>query len=111
MVDSGPLRRQRKDYTGMIRREPTKTFRDGRQVHDLTTAEGRRRYAATLENAYQTQGHICPICKRFIAMEDLSPDHFRPKSLGRDDRPENIVAVHYFCNSAKGSRQNYYEKP
>lgn len=92
----------------------TRTYDDGRIVHNLLTAEGRRRYYATLEDAYQKQKHLCPICHRFIAREDLSPDHYKPRGMGgatRDDRPENIVAVHAWCNSKKGSQRDYYEKP
>jgi hypothetical protein len=34
------------------------------------------------------------------------PDHIEPKGMGgswRDDHPENIQAVHWSCNSEKGS--------
>ena len=99
-----------------IEREPeyTHTYPDGRVVHNLATKEGKRRYYATLNLAYESQNHVCPACNQFIAREDLSPDHYRPRGMGgawRDDRPENIVAVHRWCNSRKGSQRNFYEKP
>ncbi len=92
--------------------EHTREYADGRIVHNLMTAEGKRRYYATLEMAYSRQDHLCPICHRFIAREDLTPDHYRPRGMNgsmRDDRPENIYAVHRTCNSKKGSQRNYYD--
>jgi hypothetical protein len=34
------------------------------------------------------------------------PDHIHPRGMGgawRDDHPENIQAVHWWCNREKGS--------
>jgi hypothetical protein len=34
------------------------------------------------------------------------PDHIDPRGMGgayRDDHPQNIQAVHFWCNSEKGS--------
>jgi hypothetical protein len=36
----------------------------------------------------------------------ISPDHINPKGMGgawQDDHPENIQAVHWWCNGEKGS--------
>lgn len=98
----------------MRKHEAFHIYPDGRLVWNQKTAAGKRGYAKTLEDAYERQGHICPKCERYIARDDLTPDHFLPKGMGgstRDDRPENIVAMHRWCNSEKGSRRGVYEKP
>lgn len=55
------------------------------------------------------QDRICPIChEEFIDYNDIVPDHKHPKGMGeawRDDHPDNIQAVHYWCNTEKGSRR------
>jgi hypothetical protein len=53
------------------------------------------------------QDRICTICyQEFTDYNDVVPDHIDPKGMGgawRDDHPDNIQAVHYWCNSGKGS--------
>ena len=41
----------------------------------------------------------------FTNYDDIVPDHINPKGMGgawRDDHPENIQAVHWWCNGDKG---------
>ena len=49
----------------------------------------------------------CAIClAEFTDYNDIVPDHIDPRGMGgafRDDHPSNIQAVHYWCNSEKGS--------
>jgi len=49
----------------------------------------------------------CAIClEAFTDYQDVVPDHISPKGMGgswRDDHPENTQAVHFWCNSEKGS--------
>jgi hypothetical protein len=49
----------------------------------------------------------CAVCHReFADYSDVVPDHRQPKGMGgarRDDHPDNIQAVHWWCNSEKGS--------
>ena len=49
----------------------------------------------------------CAIChEEFADYNEIVPDHIDPKGMGgarRDDHPENIQAVHWRCNSEKGS--------
>ena len=49
----------------------------------------------------------CAFChKEFADCSDVVPDHRHPKGMGgarRDDHPDNIQAVHWWCNSEKGS--------
>jgi len=53
------------------------------------------------------QDRKCAIClEEFTDYHDVVPDHISPKGMGgswRDDHPENIQAVHWWCNSEKGS--------
>ena len=53
------------------------------------------------------QDRKCAIClEDFTDYSDIVPDHIDPKGMGgawRDDHPSNIQAVHYWCNSEKGS--------
>lgn len=48
------------------------------------------------------QNGICPICcEEFTDYADIVPDHKEPKGMGgawRDDHPDNIQAVHWWCN-------------
>jgi len=49
----------------------------------------------------------CAIClEAFTDYQAVVPDHISPKGMGgswRDDHPENTQAVHFWCNSEKGS--------
>jgi hypothetical protein len=53
------------------------------------------------------QNRLCAICQiAFTDYSDVVPEHINPKGMGgswRDDRPENIQAVHWWCDGAKGS--------
>ena len=53
------------------------------------------------------QDRKCAIChEEFTDYNDIVPDPSDPKGMGgawRDDHPDNIQAVHYWCNSEKGS--------
>jgi hypothetical protein len=54
-----------------------------------------------------SQGGKCGICKaEFTDYGDVVPDHISPRGMGgawRDDHPDNIQAVHWWCNGEKGS--------
>ena len=55
------------------------------------------------------QGGKCAICvATFTDYSDIVPDHISPRGMGgawRDDHPENIPAVHWWCNGEKGSKR------
>jgi hypothetical protein len=55
------------------------------------------------------QDRKCAIChEEFTDYADIVPDHKNPKGMGgawRDDHPDNVQAVHYWCNSEKGSQR------
>jgi len=42
----------------------------------------------------------------FTDYNDIVPDHIDPRGMGgarRDDHPDNIQAVHWWCNGEQGS--------
>jgi hypothetical protein len=53
------------------------------------------------------QNRRCAICKEvFTNYNDVVPDHINPRGMGgswRDDHPDNIQSVHWWCNGEKGS--------
>ena len=53
------------------------------------------------------QSRKCAIClEAFTSYNDIVPDHIHPRGMGgawRDDHPDNIQAVHWWCNGEKGS--------
>ena len=53
------------------------------------------------------QNRKCTICQdAFTNYNDIVPDHIHPRGMGgawRDDHPDNIQAVHWWCNGEKGS--------
>ena len=60
-----------------------------------------------LNRKIREQAGICTIChEEFTEYNDVVPDHRNPKGMGgawRDDHPDNIQAVHWWCNDEKGS--------
>ena len=60
-----------------------------------------------MDRKIAAQNGICALCKeRFTNYGDIVPDHINPRGMGgawRDDHPDNIQAVHFWCNSEKGS--------
>ena len=59
-----------------------------------------------LNRKIREQARICTIChEEFTDYNDVVPDHRNPKGMGgawRDDRPENIHAVHWCVTEKKG---------
>ena len=57
------------------------------------------------------QNRQCAICEvAFTNYNDIVPDHIDPRGMGgarRDDHPNNIQAVHFWCNGEKGSTREY----
>lgn len=53
------------------------------------------------------QNRRCAICEElFSNYNDIVPDHIHARGMGgdwRDDHPDNIQAVHFWCNGEKGS--------
>ena len=53
------------------------------------------------------QDSECALCRvKFTDYNDIVPDHINPRGIGgawRDDHPDNIQAVHWWCNGDKGS--------
>ena len=84
-----------------------KVFRDGRE-QCTDTKPGRDEYQRRKRVAWEEQKGICPLCKLKLPWGESSIDHKLPRGMGagrRDDRQGNIQAVHWWCNSAKGSKR------
>ena len=60
-----------------------------------------------LNRKIASQNRKCALCKdEFTDYSDVVPDHINPRGMGgawRDDHPDNIQAVHWWCNGEKGS--------
>lgn len=60
-----------------------------------------------LDKKILAQNGECAICnEKFTDYSDIVPDHIHPRGMGgawRDDHPDNIQAVHWWCNGEKGS--------
>lgn len=57
---------------------------------------------------------MCCVSRRFTDYHDVVPDHIAPKGMGgawRDDHPDNIQAVHWWCNSEKGLPETWSVVP
>jgi 5-methylcytosine-specific restriction endonuclease McrA len=90
-------------------RNGVRYYPDSREVCQ-DTAAGRREYKRRLDEAWHRQEATCGICKRTLVWAEATVDHIQPRGMGgarRDDRQENIQAVHAVCNSLKGSKRNY----
>lgn len=93
-----------------VRKKPeaVKVMRDGREVCNLNCTAGREEYFRRRRVAWETQGKICALCGLRLNWKDAVSDHKEPRGMGggsRDDRQENIQAVHGLCNTQKGSRR------
>lgn len=63
-----------------------------------------------LDKKIVAQDGECGICKeKFTDYSDIVPDHINPRGMDgawRDDHPDNIQAVHWWCNGEKGSTRS-----
>jgi len=84
-----------------------------RRIDDLQHPRGYRELRSNgemrklLNRKIVAQDSICGICKeKFTDYADVVPDHISPRGMRgawRDDHPDNIQAVHWWCNGEKGS--------
>lgn len=92
-----------------------KTLRDGREICDLLTKAGRDEYTRRKRVAWEQQKGVCAICHLKLNWGDATVDHKKVRGMGggsRDDRQENLAAVHYVCNTKRGSRTSgFYGNP
>lgn len=83
-------------------------YPDGREVCQITSKRGMDEYLRRKRVAWEAQKKICPLCSQPLRWADATVDHINPRKMGgsaRDDRQENVQAVHGLCNTAKGSRR------
>jgi hypothetical protein len=101
---------------GQVKKKPesVRVLKDGREILNMLTKQGRDEYIRRRRVAWESQTevvgkrtiHICSICKQELLWKDATSDHKRSRGMGggtRDDRQENIGAAHFLCNQQKGS--------
>jgi hypothetical protein len=73
-------------------------------------AEANAEMRKLLNRKITEQNKTCAICLTvFTNYNDIVPDHICPRGMGgawRDDHPDNIQAVHWWCNGEKGSSRS-----
>src|ERR1700744_2818304 len=87
-----------------------KEYSDGRLVIDLDMPQGREMRAKIIAQAWERDHHLCGICQRYVCLLEAVWDHIKPRGMGggfRDDRLENIQAVHPVWNGLKGSQRDF----
>jgi hypothetical protein len=92
------------------KRQPIKEHRDGREVLNLKTAKGKAEYRKRTWEMAESQDWKCSWCGGYMTKETATFDHGQGRGMGggiRDDRKKvgGNSAVHFHCNSAKGSRR------
>jgi len=93
---------------GAVRRYP-----DRREVCE-DNAKGKREYRSRTLDMRRRQHDLCGLCWRWMAEEETTFEHDRPRGAGGGFRDDRIVdddgqmmncAAHKLCNHAKGSRR------
>ena len=75
---------------------------------------GREARDKLIAQAWERDDHKCGICGRYVCLLDAVWDHIVPRGMGgatRDDVLDNIRAVHFDCNSRRGSIRDYSLTP
>lgn len=93
-----------------------KIHRDGREVCNRHSAQGRAVYRDRTEQMWRRQGKLCCLCSLPLSKQEATFEHQDGRGMGgstRDDRiwkdgkPYN-GAAHGLCNALKGSRRITY---
>lgn len=82
-------------------------YPDGREVCRPNRL-GKLEYTSRRYIAWTQQKGLCAICHLPLYLHNAVSDHIKPRGMGggkRDDRQENIQAVHPRCNMEKGSKR------
>ena len=102
---------------GQVKKQPeaVKVFRDGREKCNLLCKAGRDEYERRKRKSWEDQKGICAICHLRLNWADTTADHKNIRGMGggsRDDRQANLAAVHWVCNTQRGSkRAGFYDAP
>lgn len=92
-----------------------RVYAGGREVCNLLCKEGRDIYMGRIRTAWEQQKRTCAICGKYLKIDEATADHIKLRKMGggsRDDRQENIAAVHPVCNTSRGSqRTGFYDVP
>lgn len=59
------------------------------------------RYNPPLDNGY----YLCGICGRWVAGDEVTLDHIRPRNIDNMFDDNNIQPAHGICNYKKGSKR------
>jgi len=89
------------------RRPGVQRIEDPQHPRGYRELRSRAEMRKLLDGKIVEQNRQCAICQvAFTSYNDVVLDHIDPKGMGgsrRDDHPENIQAVHFWCNGEKGS--------
>jgi len=96
---------------GRIRRLGVQRIEDPHHPRGYRELRSKAEMRKLLNHKIVEQNRQCAICEvAFTNYNDIVPDHIDPRGMGgsrRDDHPENIQAVHFWCNGEKGSTREY----
>ena len=94
-----------------VRRLGVRRIEDPHQPRGYRELRSKAEMRKLLNHKIVEQNRQCAICQvAFTYYSDIVPDHIDPRGMGgsrRDDHPENIQAVHFWCNGEKGSTREY----
>jgi hypothetical protein len=90
-----------------VRRLGVQRIEDPHHPREYRELRSKAEMRKILDRKIVEQKRLCAICKvAFTNYNDIVPDHIDPRGRGgsrKDDHPENIQAVHLWCNGEKGS--------
>jgi hypothetical protein len=94
-----------------VRRLGVQRIEDSHHPRGYRELRSKAEMRKLLDRKIVEQNGQCAICQvAFTHYGDIVPDHMDPRGMEgsrRDDHPENIQAVHFWCNGEKGSTREY----
>ena len=94
-----------------VRRLGVQRIEDPHHLRGYRELRSKAEMRKLLDRKIVEQSRQCAICEVvFTNYNDIVPDHIDPRGMGgsrRDDHPDNIQAVHFWCNGEKGSTREY----
>lgn len=102
------------------KREPLKTYDDGREVLNIHVSAGEREYRKRTWEMHDRQNGLCCICGMRMLNGDVTFEHEAGRGMGGAKRDDRIVlpdgswingAAHGRCNVQKGSKVVEYVTP
>jgi hypothetical protein len=94
-----------------VRRLGVQRIEDSHHPRGYRELRSKAEMRKLLDRKIVEQNRQCAICQvAFTHYSDIVSDHIDPRGMGgsrRDDHPDNIQAVHFWCNGEKGSTREY----